>query len=49
MEYAIEFNIAQTCLICQERVTGETKAFTSQCKYTSARFAIEATFRNKSL
>ena len=24
--------ISQTCLICPDRVTGETKAFTSQCK-----------------
>ena len=23
---------AQTCLICPDRVTGETKAFASQCK-----------------
>ena len=23
---------ALTCLICSDRVTGETKAFTSQCK-----------------
>ena len=31
---------AQTCLFCPDRVTGEAKAFTSQCKLRKRYYGI---------